>query len=119
MRPAVLPAVPTCSSYQRLAIANRDSDGFQWKLRRMVERVMEFVDTRTTKPYPKTNVALQSLREALSDEMPQRSKGRRTTARGALISAPKRKRSFTVIDIVAKRHYDKCRRLEKENRTKR
>ena len=53
----LLPAVPTCSSYQRLAIANRDSDGSQWKLRRMVERVMEFVDARTTKPCPKTTVS--------------------------------------------------------------
>ena len=112
MSTAVLQAVPTSS--QRLATRNRDSVSFQWKLRRMVERVMEFVDTRTTKPCPKTNVALQSVRAALSDEMPQR-RPKRTMGRGAFSFAPKLKRSNTDINTVAKKHYDRCRRLKKKN----
>ena len=101
---------------QRLTMANLpcDSDGFQWKLRRMVDRVVEFVEARTTKPYPKTNVALQSLRAAMSDEMPQK-RTRRTKGQGALLSAARRKRIFSDIDSTAKKHYDKRRRLQKEN----
>ena len=76
----------------------------------MVDRVMDFVETRTTKPYPKTNVALQSLRAALLDEMPQK----RGERQGALLSATTRERS-SVFDSNAKKHYDKRRRLEKEN----
>ena len=74
---------------------------------------MAFVETRTTKPYPKTNVALQSVRAAMSDEMPLKRK-RRT--RGALqLSEKQRKRLFSQHDSLAKKHYDKRRSLKKEN----
>ena len=105
----LLPAVPSC---QWLAMS--DADGFRWKLRQMVDRAIEYVETQTTKPYPKTNVALQSLRAAMSDEMPL-GRVRKTTGRRVLPSAPTRKRRFTDIDATAKKHYDKSRRLQKEN----
>ena len=54
--------------------ASEDS-GFQWKLRRQVARLADYFEKGTTKKYPKTSDALDTLRSAVDAEMRQRRKG--------------------------------------------
>ena len=94
-------------------MAYRECQGFQWKLRRSVDRVVAYVEHRTTRPYPKTNAALKSLLAALSVEMPL---GRKRLARDSLgLSEKQRKRVFSQNDRAYKKQYDRGRRLQKEN----
>ena len=101
-----------CTVRRRLAM---DSAGFQWKLRRSVDRVVAFVAHRTTRPYPKTNAALNSLLRALSDEMPLRSKRRIRGSEPSETQRGQRGRIFSMNGRASKKHYDRARRLQKEN----
>ena len=48
---------------------HREVKGFNWKMRRQVERVALYFEGGTAKPYPKTSATLGVLRQALDDEM--------------------------------------------------
>ena len=99
-------------------MANLECHGFRWKMHRMVERLVDFVAKQTEKPYPQTNAALLSLQRAMANELPmaRRSKTkRRTAAAGSAPARSPRKRNHTDFDRVAKKQYDKCRRVEKKN----
>ena len=89
-----------------------DTQGFQWKLRRMVDNIIHFATARTTKVYPKTTGALQSLREAVNEEMPV--KRRRIALDNP--GSRKRKSPGTLAEVTSRRHYQKMRRLEKINK---
>ena len=98
-------------------MAYRECRGFQWKLRRSVDRVVAYVEHRTTRPYPKTDAALKSLLAALSVEMPL---GRKRLASDSLgLSEKQRTRVFSEkqrnSDRAYKKQYDKGRRLQKEH----
>ena len=89
-----------------------DTQGSQWKMRRMVDNIIRFATVRTTKLYPKTTGALQSLRQAVSEEMPLK----------RILRTPdhprcrKRKSPDTLTVLTcSRRHYQKMRRLEKLN----
>ena len=90
-----------------------DTQGFQWKLRRMVDNIIHFATVRTTKVYPKTTGALQSLREAVREEMPL--KRRRTRIAPDNPGSRKRKSPDMLTVVTSKRHYQKIRRVEKIN----
>ena len=83
----------------------------------MVERLVDFVAKQTEKPYPQTNAALLSLQRAMANELPmaKRSKTKRTTRAAVPTPARPRKRVYTDFDRVAKKQYDKRRRVEKKN----
>ena len=89
-----------------------DTQGFQWKLRRMVDNIIHFATARTTKVYPKTTGALQSLREAVNEEMPV--KRRRIALDNP--GSRKRKSPGTLAEVTSRRHYQKMRRVEKINK---
>ena len=75
-------------------------------MRRMVENVLSFANTMTL--YPKTTAALSSLRRAAGEEMPRQ--------RHRTLGPPKRKLvPEPTEDRCSKKHYYKCRRLEKAN----
>ena len=73
----------------------------------MVERVTSFADSIKTTLYPKTTAALSALRLAMREEMPRQRE--RPTQRS------KRKSEPTATEGSSRKHYYKCRRLEKAN----
>ena len=70
----------------------------------MVDRVISFADGMTTL-YPKTTAALSSLRLALGEEMP----------RQRVRATQRSKRKADEPADGSRKHYYKCRRLEKAN----
>ena len=58
-----------------------EAKGFQWKLRRHVTRLADYVEESTTKKYPKTSDAIGTLRAALEAEMRHRRQGVEVTRR--------------------------------------
>ena len=88
---------------------NREVTGFNWQMRRKVERVASYFEAATTKPYPKTSAALGVLRQALDDE-----RTRRNRANPIYPDArPSKKRRCE--EQVSRKHYYKCRRLQRAN----
>ena len=90
-----LPAVSTCN--QRCIMASRpqvEIRGFQCKLRRMVDNNIDFAGSRTTRSYPKTTCALQSLRAALHAQMPMQ-----RNHRPVKIASPTRKRKMPELPL--------------------
>jgi len=74
----------------------------------MVDRVTSFAESITAALYPKTTAALSSLQLALGEEMPRR--------RSQRTPRPKRKLAMEPTeDRTTRKHYYKCRRLEKAN----
>ena len=88
-----------------------DTKGFQWKLRRMVDNVIDFFDHGTTKPYPKTTEALQSLREAVIEEMPLQ----RNRQNSTLATRKRKSPEMPTASAPSRKHYQRCLRLQKDN----
>ena len=90
-----------------------ETQGFQWKLRRLVDNTIDFAGSGTTKPYPETTCALQSLRAALLAEMPLK-RHRRTSK----LATPTRKRKSpgmppAIPQQASRKHYLMKWRLQK------
>jgi hypothetical protein len=83
---------------------------FGEKLRRMIDRVTSFAESNTTTFYPKTTAALSSLRLAFGEEMPRKRERPVARRKRKLVTEPQEAE-----DRPSRKHYYKCRRLEKAN----
>ena len=88
-----------------------EARGFQWKLRRMVDNVIDFADHGTTKPYPKTTEASQSLRAAVIEEMPLQ----RNRQNSTLATRKRKSPEMPTASAPSRKHYQRCLRLQKDD----
>ena len=96
-----------------------EATGFQWKLRRHVERLAGYFEAGTTIQYPKTSAAILSLCEALDSEL--RTRRRRLSAESrrakpaevasTLVRGEKRR----LAPNPSRKHYQRSLRLKREN----
>ena len=89
-----------------------DAQGFQWKFRKMVDVLIHYRTGRTTKAYPKTTCALQSLRQAVTEETPLKRHHRIDPDNPG---SRKRKSPDSLAEVTSRKHYQKLRRVEKIN----
>jgi len=84
--------------------------GFQWKLRQQVTRLAVYFEKGTTKKYPKTSDALDTLRSVVDAEMRQRRKGVKVDPTTDQPPAKKAKGVGT-----SRKHEAMARRLKQQN----
>ena len=97
-------------------MACREHRGFQWKLRRQVDRLDAYFVGGTDKTYPNTKEAIQQLQLAVDSELSHRRPGRQRPTWPP--TGPTKKRSRPDDDLVSgpsRRHYERARRYKIEN----
>ena len=86
--------------------------GFQWKLRRMVDRLAAFFESGTTLPYTGTSDAIAQLRETVDAEL----KTRRNRCKPAEVASENvRGQKRNLAAGPSRKHYQRSLRLKTEN----
>ena len=86
--------------------------GFQWKLRRMVDRLAAFFESGTTLPYTGTSDAIAQLRETVDAEL----KTRRNRCKPAEVASENvRGKKRNLASGPSRKHYQRSLRLKTEN----
>ena len=93
----------------------RENKGFPWKLRRQVDRLEAYFVSGTDNTYPKTKAAIVSLRLAADEELASRRRNRRPCPTSPPKGLSKTRRRPDDVATNSRKHYERARRLKKEN----